>query len=44
MVGTDGHRTSHLPQRLAGLKVVEELVGSAKLHELTVENPSRLWG
>lgn len=44
MVGTDGHRPAHMALRLAGLRVVEELVGKDKLEELTVRNPSRLWG
>ena len=44
MVGTDGHRPSHLPARLQGLAKVEELVGKDKLEELTVKNPGRLWG
>jgi protein-tyrosine phosphatase len=43
MVGTDGHRPSHLCARLAGHKVIEDLVGPAKLEELTVTHPSRLW-
>ena len=43
MVGTDGHRPQHMTQRLAGLRVVEELVGIEKLEELTVKNPGRLW-
>jgi protein-tyrosine phosphatase len=42
MVGTDGHRPPHMAQRLAGLKVVEELVGAEKLLELTVTNPGRM--
>ena len=43
MVGTDGHRSYTLPQRLAGLDRIRELVGAEKLEELTVKNPSRLW-
>jgi len=43
MVGTDGHRPSHMGPRMAGLKVIEQLVGPEKLHELTVTNPLRLW-
>jgi protein-tyrosine phosphatase len=43
MVGTDGHRPSHMGVRMAGLRVIEELVGTAKLEELTVTNPERLW-
>jgi protein-tyrosine phosphatase len=44
MLGTDGHRQAHLATRLAGLKTVEELVGPEKLEELTIRNPTRLWG
>jgi protein-tyrosine phosphatase len=44
MVGSDGHRPGHLAARLAGLARVEELAGAEKLEELTVKNPSRLWG
>jgi protein-tyrosine phosphatase len=44
MVGTDGHRSSHMPARLRGLMKVEELMGKEKLEELTVKNPGRLWG
>ena len=44
MVGTDGHRQSHMAAAAAGLKKVEELVGADKLEELTVKNPGRLWG
>ncbi len=43
MVGTDGHRASHLTTRLAGLKRIEALVGPEKLEELTVTHPTRLW-
>lgn len=44
MVGTDGHRPSHLAERLAGLVTIEKALGSAKLTELTVTNPGTLWG
>jgi protein-tyrosine phosphatase len=43
MVGTDCHRLSHMAARMAGLRVIEELAGAAKLEELTVVNPGRLW-
>lgn len=43
MVGTDAHRLNSLPQRLAGLKVIEQLAGAEKLQLLTVTNPGRLW-
>jgi protein-tyrosine phosphatase len=43
MVGTDGHRLSHLPVRMAGLRVIEDLLGPEKLEELTVTHPARLW-
>lgn len=43
MVGTDGHHISHLATRLAGLKMVEKLVGAEALEELTVRHPGRLW-
>ncbi len=43
MVGSDGHRASHMKTRLEGLKHIEMLVGKEKLDELTVGNPGRLW-
>jgi protein-tyrosine phosphatase len=43
MVGTDGHRPSHMPPRTTGLSVIEKLVGAEKLDLLTVKNPSHLW-
>jgi protein-tyrosine phosphatase len=43
MVGTDGHRPSHMAVRMAGLRVIEELAGKEKLEELTVTHPGRLW-
>jgi protein-tyrosine phosphatase len=43
LVGTDGHRPSHMAVRMNGLRVIEELVGAEKLQELTVTNPGRLW-
>ena len=43
MVGTDSHRPAHMAVRIAGLRIVEQLVGPEKLDELTVTNPSRLW-
>jgi protein-tyrosine phosphatase len=43
MVGTDGHRPSHMGARMAGLRVIEELAGKEKLEELTVTHPERLW-
>ncbi len=43
MVGSDGHRASHMKTRLEGLKRIEMLVGKEKLDELTVGNPGRLW-
>jgi protein-tyrosine phosphatase len=44
MVGTDGHRPSHLAERLRGLDRVRELVGEAKLVELSETHPGKLWG
>jgi protein-tyrosine phosphatase len=44
MVGTDGHRPSHMGVRLAGLRVIEQLAGPEKLEELTVTHPGRVWG
>ena len=44
MVGTDGHRPSHMGVRLAGLRVIEQLAGAEKLEELTVTHPGRVWG
>ncbi len=43
MVGTDGHRPSHMTPRNRGLAVIEQLVGKEKLDLLTVKNPGRLW-
>lgn len=43
MVGTDGHRPSHMLARINGLRVIEDLLGAPKLEELTVRNPGRLW-
>jgi protein-tyrosine phosphatase len=43
MAATDGHRTSHLARRLAGLARIHELVGAEELKKLTESNPARLW-
>lgn len=43
MVGSDGHRMSHIHARLNGLKVIEQLAGTEALEELTLTHPSRLW-
>jgi protein-tyrosine phosphatase len=43
MVGSDGHRPTHMHHRLAGLKVIRELAGDDVLARLTVHNPERLW-
>jgi protein-tyrosine phosphatase len=42
MLGTDLHSLDGLPQRMTGLKRVEELAGTEKLKEFTIKNPSRL--
>ena len=43
LLGTDVHRPSHLPARLAGLQKATELVGPEKVRELTITHPARLW-
>jgi protein-tyrosine phosphatase len=43
MVGTDGHRPLHMGPRMLGLRIIEQLAGPDKLHELTVTNPTRIW-
>jgi protein-tyrosine phosphatase len=42
MLGTDLHSLDGLPQRMNGLKRVEEIAGPGKVRELTCTNPGRL--
>ncbi|MGC8559922.1 MAG: tyrosine-protein phosphatase [Phycisphaerae bacterium] len=43
MLGTDCHRPSHLPARLAGLQRATEIVGEAAVNRLTYDNPMKIW-
>jgi protein-tyrosine phosphatase len=42
MLGTDLHKAASLPARLGGLARAMELVGEAKVNQLTIENPRKL--
>ncbi len=43
MLGTDCHRPSQLPARLAGLRRAEEILGKAAIQRLTFGNPLAIW-
>jgi protein-tyrosine phosphatase len=42
MLGSDLHRVETLPERMEGLKRVEQLAGANRLEQLTRKNPMRL--
>lgn len=43
MLGMDLHAIRSLPQRLAGLRVAQEMLGDAQFDRLTKINPSKIW-
>ena len=44
MIGSDLHRIGTLDRRLIGLQRVAELVGTAELDRLTIDNPAKVLG